>query len=138
MKILAALDLSATAKTVLEKAVATAKQQGAELTLLCVAEDFMDIGDFMDSASVTQKFLAGAKKAMTEAADAAKAMGMTVKTEVEQGVSPADIIVRYATDNAIDLIVMGSRGKGVIDRFLVGSVTSKVVAHAPCSILVIR
>ncbi|MFP5221908.1 MAG: universal stress protein [Acidobacteriota bacterium] len=138
MKILAALDLSASAKIVLEKAVATAKQQGADLTLLCVAEDFLDIGDFMDSASVSEKFMAAARKAMEEAKATALAMGLNVKTEVEQGVSPADIIVRYATDNAIDLIVMGSRGKGVIDRFLVGSVTSKVVAHAPCSILVIR
>lgn len=138
MKILAALDLSASAKTVLEKAVATAKQQGAELTLLCVAEDFMDIGDFMDSASVSQKFLAAAKSSLEEAKATAKAMGVDAKIEVEQGVSPADIIVRYATDKAIDLIVMGSRGKGAIDRFLVGSVTSKVVAHAPCSILVIR
>jgi len=138
MKILAALDLSASAKTVLEKAVATAKQQGAELTLLCVAEDFMDIGDFMDTASVTDKLLTAAKNAMEEAKASAKAMGVDAKVEVEQGVSPADIIVRYATDKAIDLIVMGSRGKGVIDRFLVGSVTSKVVAHAPCSILVIR
>lgn len=138
MKILAALDLSATAKTVLEKAVATAKQQGAELTLLCVAEDFMDVGDFMDSASVSEKFLMAARKAMEEAQASAKAMGVTVTTHVEQGVSPADIIVRYAADKGIDLIVMGSRGKSAIDRFLVGSVTSKVVAHAPCSILVLR
>lgn len=138
MKILAALDLSATAKTVLEKAVATAKQQGAELTLLCVAEDFMDVGDFMDSASVSEKFLTAAKKAMEEAQASAKAMGVTVTTHVEQGVSPADIIIRYAADKGIDLIVMGSRGKSAIDRFLVGSVTSKVVAHAPCSILVLR
>ena len=47
-------------------------------------------------------------------------------------------IVQYATDKGIGLIVMGSRGKSAIDRFLVGSVTTKVVAHAPCSVLVIR
>jgi len=138
MKILAALDLSASSKTVLEKAVAMAKQQGAELTLLTVAEDFKDIGDFMDSASVSDKFLSAARKAAEEAKAAAKGMGIDAKAEVEQGISPADIIVRYATDKGIDLIIMGSRGKNAIDRFLVGSVTAKVVAHAPCSVLVLR
>ena len=138
MKILAALDFSKTAKTVLEKAVETAKQQKAQLILLTVAEDFMDIGDIMDSASVSEKFLAAAKKSVAQAKAAAKEMGVDVIAEAEQGVSPADIIVRYAADKGIDLIVMGSRGKSAIDRFLVGSVTTKVVAHAPCSVLVIR
>lgn len=138
MKILAALDLSETAKAVLEKAVAMAKQQGAELTLISVAEDFMDIGDFMDSASVSEKFLAAAKKAVDEAQAVAKAQGVDTKALAEQGVSPADIIVRYAADNSMDLIVMGSRGKTAVTRFLLGSVVAKVVAHAPCSVLVVR
>lgn len=138
MKILAALDLSETAKAVLEKAVAMAKQQGAELTLISVAEDFMDIGDFMDSASVSEKFLAAAKKAVDEAQAVAKAQGVDTKALAEQGVSPADIIVRYAADNSMDLIVMGSRGKTAVTRFLLGSVAAKVVAHAPCSVLVVR
>ena len=107
MKILAALDFSKAAKTVLEKAVETAKQQGAQLTLLTVAEDFMDIGDFMDSASVSEKFLSAAKKSVQQAKAAAKEMGVDATAEAEQGVSPADIIVRYATDKGIDLIVMG-------------------------------
>jgi nucleotide-binding universal stress UspA family protein len=115
-----------------------AKQQGAELILLSVAEDFKDIGDFMDSASASEKFFAAAQKAAADAKTAAKGMGVDAKAEVEQGISPADIIVRYATDKGIDLIVMGSRSKKAIDRFLVGSVTAKVVAHAPCSVLVLR
>lgn len=138
MNILAALDLSEAAKNVLATAVATAKEKGARLTLFSVAEDFKDIGDFMDSASVSEKFLAAARKAQEEALKAAKAQGVDAKAVTEQGVSPADIIVRYAADNAIDLIIMGSKSKSALDRFLIGSVTSKVVAHAPCSVLVLR
>ena len=138
MNILAALDQSEAAKTVLATAVATAKEKGAQLTLFTVAEDFMDIGDFMDSASVSEKFLAASQKAMEEARQAAKAMGVEAKAVTAQGVSPADIIVRQAAENGVDLIIMGSRGKSAIDRFLIGSVTSKVVAHAPCSVLVLR
>ena len=138
MKILAALDFSATGKAVLEKAVAHAKKEGAQLTLLCVAEDFMDIGDFMDSASVSAKFLDAAKKNLAEAQAYAKSQGIEAATYSEQCVSPADCVVRFAAENGIDLIIMGSRGKTGIDRFLVGSVTAKVVAHAPCSVLVLR
>jgi nucleotide-binding universal stress UspA family protein len=138
MKILAALDLSDAAKTVLEKAVAVAKQEGAQLTLLIVAEDFKDIGDYLDAGSVTDKFLDAAKMAAEKAKADAKALGADVQALVEQGVSPADIIVRQAADMGADLIVMGSRGKTGIDRFLVGSVTAKVVSHAPCSVLVLR
>ncbi|WP_243359254.1 universal stress protein [Fundidesulfovibrio terrae] len=138
MNILAALDLSEAAKNVLATAVATAKEKGAQLTLFSVAEDFKDIGDFMDSASVSEKFLAAARKAQEEALKAAKDQGVDAKAVTEQGVSPADIIVRYAADNAMDLIIMGSKSKSALDRFLIGSVTSKVVAHAPCSVLVLR
>jgi len=138
MKILAALDLSPNAKVVLQKAVEAAKQQGGELTLLTVAEDFMDIGDVLDSASVSEKFLDAATKAVAEAKAEAKALGMDAATAVMQGVSPADSIVTYAADNGFGLIVMGSRGKKGFDRFLLGSVAARVVAHAPCSVLVIR
>lgn len=138
MKILAALDLSDVATTVLEKAVAIAKQEGASLTLLTVAEDFKDIGDYLDAGSVTEKFLAAAKKAADTAKSGAKALGVDAQTVVEQGVSPADLIVRQASEMGADLIVMGSKGKTGIDRFLVGSVTAKVVSHAPCSVLVLR
>jgi len=57
---------------------------------------------------------------------------------VVQGVSPADSIVNYAAQNGVGLIVMGSRGKKGLEKFLLGSVAAKVVAHAPCSVLVIR
>lgn len=138
MKILAALDLSANAQAVLQKAVEAAKQQGGELTLLSVAEDFMDIGDVLDSASVSEKFLEAAGKAVEEAKAQAKALGIQAATAVVQGVSPADSIVNFAEKNGFGLIVLGSRGKKGFEKFLLGSVAAKVVAHAPCSVLVIR
>jgi len=138
MKILAALDLSAKAPAVLERAAAMAKHEGAELILLSVSEDFSDIGDFTESGNIREKLLAQTKKNITDFVAQAKTMGVNARGVAESGISPADIIVGFAQDNNIDTIVMGNRSKTGIERFLIGSVASKVVAHAPCSVLVIR
>ena len=47
-------------------------------------------------------------------------------------------IVRYATDNTIDLIVMGTHGRGPVKHLLLGSVAEKVVRKAPCPVLTVR
>ena len=139
MKIMAALDLSKHAAGILEKAVQQAKLCSGELSILVVAEDFMDIGDYLgESANITEKSLAAAKAGAADYAAKAKALGVEAKVLLEQGVSPADLIVKVAEDNKIDLLILGSRSKKGLDRFLIGSVASKVVAHAPCSVLVVR
>ena len=47
-------------------------------------------------------------------------------------------IVRYAADNQIDLIVMGTHGHGPVAHLLLGSVADKVVRKAPCPVLTVR
>lgn len=47
-------------------------------------------------------------------------------------------IVNYAKENAIDLIVMGTHGRGAIAQALLGSTTDKVVRKAPCAVLTVR
>ena len=49
-----------------------------------------------------------------------------------------DSIVHYAEGKNTDLIVIGTKGRTGLKRFLLGSVASGVVAHAKCSVLVIR
>lgn len=138
MQILVALDQSQFAATVLEKAIALAKQESANLSIMTVAEDFFDIGDYLDVESLTDKVLAKTKAAAQSYAATAKAAGIDAKVVVEQGVSPADLIIDHAKNKAIDLIVLGHQGKKGLPRFLIGSVAARVVAHAPCSVLVIR
>jgi nucleotide-binding universal stress UspA family protein len=50
----------------------------------------------------------------------------------------ADVIVREAKQQGADLVVVGSRGVHGAERVLLGSVSSKVVTHAPCDVLVVR
>ena len=47
-------------------------------------------------------------------------------------------IVRYAKENNVDLIVLGTHGRGAIAHMLLGSVAEKVVRKAPCPVLVVR
>jgi nucleotide-binding universal stress UspA family protein len=46
--------------------------------------------------------------------------------------------MKVAAKQHADLIVMGAKGLGAIDRFLLGSVSTRVVQHANCSVLVVR
>ena len=57
--------------------------------------------------------------------------------EIVRG-DPAEEIIRLANIYQTDLIVIGSRGLTGINRILLGSVSSQVVADAHCSVLVVR
>jgi nucleotide-binding universal stress UspA family protein len=52
--------------------------------------------------------------------------------------NPAEKIIKAASKQHADLIVMGAKGLAAIDRFLLGSVSTRVVQHANCSVLVVR
>ena len=60
-----------------------------------------------------------------------------VTSEVTRG-HPFVEIVRYARARQIDLIVMGTHGRGAVEHMLLGSVAEKVVRKAPCPVLTVR
>lgn len=63
--------------------------------------------------------------------------GVSVTTDIQFG-SPESRVVETAEEIAADLIVIGSHGYRQWERLLLGSVSSSVVNHAPCSVLVVR
>ena len=62
---------------------------------------------------------------------------LKISSEIIQG-SPAQVIVDEAESWGADLIIMGSRGLGIWNRLLLGSVSNAVVHHAKCSVEVVR
>jgi nucleotide-binding universal stress UspA family protein len=60
-----------------------------------------------------------------------------VTCSVLENSEPGSAIIDYATQNTVDHILMGARGASTARRYL-GSVSSQVVAQAPCSVTVIR
>lgn len=51
---------------------------------------------------------------------------------------PANAIVEFAKDSGINLIVLGTHGRGVMAHLLLGSVAERVVRIAPCPVLTVR
>ena len=69
----------------------------------------------------------------------AKKVGTNVKTEVPAGVSSAvETIINHAAKEHVDLIIVGTRGLGGFKKMLIGSVSSGVISHANCPVLVVR
>jgi nucleotide-binding universal stress UspA family protein len=52
--------------------------------------------------------------------------------------SVADAIISYAERNNVDLIIMGTKGRTGLKKFVLGSVASGVISHANCPVLVVR
>lgn len=64
---------------------------------------------------------------------------LDIKTDILRGLdSVSDAIITFATKNKIDLIMMGTKGRTGLKRFLMGSVAQGVVQHAHCSVLLVR
>ncbi|HNC09543.1 MAG TPA: universal stress protein [Anaerolineales bacterium] len=60
-----------------------------------------------------------------------------IHTEIIEG-DPASAIIEVAKVRQSEVIVMGSRGLGGLAGLLLGSTSQKVVAHAPCPVLIVR
>ncbi|OIN98656.1 MAG: hypothetical protein AUJ49_12915 [Desulfovibrionaceae bacterium CG1_02_65_16] len=137
MKILVAVDPADTIYRPVAKAAAIANKEGAELTLLAVAEVMEDI-ESLYGGEVTGLLEKRAREALTAAMAVAKAAGVKAKQKLEIGVSPEDFVVEEAERGGYDLVVTGTRGKKGVSRLLLGSVAGKIVTLAPCSVLVVR
>lgn len=62
--------------------------------------------------------------------------GTTVRTELMEG-RPADRLIAFADERAAELIVVGRHGRGMMERLLVGSVTTRVLRGATCAVFVV-
>ena len=60
-----------------------------------------------------------------------------IQQRLERG-SPAEVVLRISEQEKADLIMIGARGLGVIREYTLGSVSHRVVTHAPCSTLIVK
>lgn len=77
------------------------------------------------------------RKYVNEAASIFESLGKDVNQVIRLG-DPADEICEYAEENNIDMIVLADKGLGGVKRFLLGSISDKVVRHADTSVLVVK
>jgi nucleotide-binding universal stress UspA family protein len=76
-------------------------------------------------------------KILAEAAELARQRGVPLRTLAEPG-RPAETLARVARREAADEIIVGSRGKDEVEHLLLGSVSTRLVQIAPCTVVVVR
>ena len=89
------------------------------------------------SKEVLDEFEQAGHEATSYVEKIAKTAGVEVESRVLKG-HPAEKIVSFAEDNDIDMIIIGSLGKGGYERVVLGSVSEKVLRHAKVPVLVVR
>ena len=139
-KILVPTDFSETANLAVMYARALAEAFGASIHVLHVATDparYLPVDAFAALPDLRIQLEADCLKRLDEILADAGVKNLEVHRALRLG-EPFVEIVAYARNNAVDLIVMGTHGRGPIQHLLLGSVAEKVVRKAPCPVLTIR
>lgn len=144
-KILVPIDGSENSKRALEVAIELAKMYDSVLIVLTViplptAVRVANTSRYMAVDSYYESRERDANPFMDAAFQTAKVQGISkVRRELLRAPkSTVEGIIVAASRNKIDLIVIGTRGLGGFKKLLLGSVSSGVVTHAPCNVLVVR
>lgn len=132
-RILLPIDESAVESSLLYHAAELATWDDAEVELLYVADTTRDSltiaeGDLIDV------LVGEGEKIIEKGADVLDSLGVDYTTSVQQG-TPAQTIIDYAEHEGHDLIAMPTHSHTGLSRYLLGSVTGKVVRLAPIPVL---
>jgi universal stress protein A len=119
----------------LERAIALA-HEGAELIVVSAA-GLTRAGGMAGAVEVDPGEAEQARESLDKAQAKMQAKGINART-VEAHGDPADMIVQQAKEAGAELIAVGTRGLNAAQRALLGSVSTKVVHHAECDVLVVR
>lgn len=138
-KILIATDGSEYTKKAVDYGVDLSKHTGAKLHAIYVVDTAAFASIPMDAAweSMYELLRQEGDEATKYVAENAEAEDLEVERLTVEG-HPADEIIKYAENNSIDMIIMGTLGKSGLDRFLLGSVAEKVVRNSKIPVLVVH
>ncbi len=137
MKVLVATDGSEHSMKAVQRGVELAETQGAQVTLMSVAYYAADYLEGMPP-NIQDKLEDEARAALKKGKALFDAKNLPVETVLEAGLVPANLIIKKAQEGKFDRIIIGSTGMNALERILMGSTASKVVAHAPCEVTVVR
>jgi nucleotide-binding universal stress UspA family protein len=141
--VLVATDFGEAADTALAYGRELAKRFDATLHVLHVAENVcitaFGAETYAAFAPGLQRDIAeSAHRRLEEATIDSDGSGPKTIRAVMTSSSPAFAIIDYASEHGIDLIIMGTHGRGTLGHFLMGSVAERVVRLAGCPVLTIR
>jgi nucleotide-binding universal stress UspA family protein len=138
--ILVPTDFSDCSDAAVKYGYALAEAFGATIHLLNVVQDPYTMPWSADAfaapiGDMITDWEAQARRRLVEIVPAASPAATVLKTLVG---SPYSAIVRYAEQHHVDLVVVGTHGRGPLGHMLLGSVAERVVRTAPCPVLTVR
>ncbi len=142
-KILVAIDESKVSETVLEKAKKIATMFESEVLVVTAIQKLAPSHYYRFGADFTHYDLVNAqaednaKKLLAHAKEVLKSIPGKCTTQVVHG-NPADVILEMTEIKEPALLIMGSRGLGGFKRAMLGSVSTKVLHHATCDVMIIK
>ena len=144
-RILVGLDGSSHGLRTAETAAVLAARFGAELHLLTVTkphEVSLEVQDYLEAENLLGEPSYALDEQTQTIVDKAKTIAeqnkvRTIQTVVREG-KPVGVLVDYAKDHKMDLLVVGSRGASELAAALLGKVSNKVSQLAGCSVLIVR
>jgi nucleotide-binding universal stress UspA family protein len=131
LRIAVATDGSETAQVAVDIAVDLAKRYSADLLVIAVAP-LPPVFSSPSNPVPRYQELVDATVASARAAGVASVTGVC-----EEGVVVEEVLAQVASHRS-ELLVVGSRGLSAAKRLVLGSVSSALVSHAPCPVLVVR
>jgi nucleotide-binding universal stress UspA family protein len=135
-KVLVAYDTSKQADKAFDFALDLAGRYSAEVIVLSVAT-LPEPPVMVETEAVLENAREYFEKTFAKLKEKAGACGISPRFEVLVG-HPADQIVHLANQEGVDMIVMGHRGKSFMQRWLLGSVSKRVLSYAPCTVSIVR
>ena len=142
-KILLPTDFSRCAEQALAHTVFLAEKYNAEIHLLHVITLFEDqpilVNDeIAETEEMIRKLEDLVQKQLNKVADSHGSVDLAIHTVRKRGISAAPVILEYASDQNIDLIIMGTHGRRGLGHLLLGSATEEVVRMAKCPVFSVR
>ncbi len=138
MRILIGVDGSSAAEVACEFVANRTWPSGSQVRLIGTVESRVD---WVGLAPVADGTVEGQRAALAEVleerAEPLRRHGLAVEATEELG-RAAELLVQVASEEMVDLIVVGSRGLGPIASVVLGSVSAHLVDHATCPVLVVR
>lgn len=137
-KIMIATDGSKQVEKAIKAGIELAKLTGARLyAIYVISPSGYSPRDFGWQESLRELLEAEAKKAVSSVEDMGKISGIEVESVILEG-HPADEILKFAEQEGMDFIVMGTLGRTGIERFLLGSIAENVVRHSKIPVMVVK
>jgi nucleotide-binding universal stress UspA family protein len=141
-KIVVGTDGSPTALRAVAKATALAKAVGAELVIVSAFNNRAPSGVAAAGIALDSSWVAaaqsGAESVAKEAAEKAKADGVTTVLYQAVAGDPSEVLLQVTTEQGADLLVVGSKGMQSTARFLLGPIANKVSRKVPCDLLIVE